>query len=297
MVDQVGCFFRLEAVLNPEPITSAYHNLSLIQGVSDMKTKANGIRINYQITGQEGAATVMLSHSLACSMLMWNPQLRALETHFQVLRFDTRGHGGTDAPEGPYTLELLAGDAVALLDALDIKTVHFVGLSMGGMIGQCLALDSADRLKSQVLCDTAALMPDEVQAIWQQRIDVARKNGMQPQAQETLQRWFTPDYLRRNPPEVEMIRRQILATPAAGYIGCSEAIRRLNYLNRLPEIKLPTLIIVGEEDPGTPVSASEAMHARIATSKLVVLPSARHLSNIEQAERFNDALLEFLLKH
>jgi len=262
-----------------------------------MKTKANGIRINYQITGQEGAATVMLSHSLACSMLMWNPQLRALETHFQVLRFDTRGHGGTDAPEGPYTLELLAGDAVALLDALDIKTVHFVGLSMGGMIGQCLALDSADRLKSQVLCDTAALMPDEVQAIWQQRIDVARKNGMQPQAQETLQRWFTPDYLRRNPPEVEMIRRQILATPAAGYIGCSEAIRRLNYLNRLPEIKLPTLIIVGEEDPGTPVSASEAMHARIATSKLVVLPSARHLSNIEQAERFNDALLEFLLKH
>jgi 3-oxoadipate enol-lactonase len=106
-----------------------------------------------------------------------------------------------------------------------------------------------------------------------------------------------PNYLRQNPPEVEMIRRQILGTSVAGYVGCSEAIRRLNNLERLSGIKLPTLIIVGEDDPGTPVSASEAMHARIANSQLVVLPSARHLSNIEQAERFTATLLEFLLKH
>lgn len=262
-----------------------------------MKTKANGIRINYELTGKEGAATVMLSHSLACSMVMWNPQLQALRNHFQVLRYDTRGHGGTDVPEGPYSLALLTADTVALLDALEIQTVHFVGLSMGGMIGQGLALDYAGRLKSLVLCDTAAIMADEAQPIWQQRIDVARKNGMQAQAQETLERWFTPNYLKRNPPEVKMIRRQILGTSVAGYIGCSEAIRRLAYLDRLSEIKLPTLIIVGEEDPGTPVAASEAMHARIANSKLVVLPSARHLSNIEQAKLFTDSLLEFLLKH
>jgi len=182
------------------------------------------------------------------------------------------------------------------MDALEIDAVHFVGLSMGGMIGQNLALDHGDRLKSLALCDTAAVMPDEVQPIWQQRIAAAREKGMQDQVDETLERWFTPEYLSHNSPEVEMIRRQILATPVAGYIGCSEAIRNLDNLKRLSEITLPTLIIVGEEDPGTPVAASEAMHARIDGSKLVVLPAARHLSNIEQSGAFNAALMDFLLK-
>jgi len=259
-----------------------------------MKTEANGIQINYELSGKEGAAVVMLSHSLACSLVMWNPQLDALEPNFRVLRFDTRGHGGSDAPEGAYTLELLAQDAVTLLDALGLDAVHFVGLSMGGMIGQYLALDHGDRLRSVALCDTAAVMPDEVQPIWQGRITAAREKGMQGQVDETLERWFTPDYLKQNPPEAEMIRRQISATPVAGYIGCSEAIRRLDHLKRLSEITLPTLIIVGEEDPGTPVAASEAMHERISGSKLVVLPSARHLSNIEQSGAFNEALMNFL---
>ena len=261
-----------------------------------MKTEANGIQINYELSGKEGAAVVMLSHSLACSLVMWEPQVNALEPHFQVLRFDTRGHGGSDAPQGAYTLELLARDALALLDVLDIERVHFVGLSMGGMLGQCLALEHADRLTSLALCDTAAVMPDEVQPVWQQRIAAAREKGMRGQVDETLERWFTPAFLSRNPPEVQMIRRQILSTPVAGYIGCSEAIRRLDYLDRLAEIQLPALIIVGEDDPGTPVAASEAMHARIDGSKLVVLPGARHLSNIEQAAAFNEALFEFLLK-
>jgi 3-oxoadipate enol-lactonase len=220
--------------------------------------------------------------------------MAVLEYAFQVLRFDTRGHGESDAPEGAYSLELLTADAVGLLDALNIETVHFVGLSMGGMIGQCLALDYADRLKSLALCDTAAAMPEESQPIWQQRIDAAGQTGMAGQVDGTLERWFRPEYLQLNPPEVEMIRRQILATPVAGYVGCCEAIRRLKYLDRLSEIKLSTLIMVGEEDPGTPVAASEAMHARISGSELVVLPSARHLSNIEQAEAFNTALMAFL---
>jgi len=168
------------------------------------------------------------------------------------------------------------------------------GLSMGGMIGQCLALDYAHRLKSLALCDTAAIMPDETQPIWQQRIDAAGETGMAGQVDETLERWFRPEYLQLNLPEVEMIRRQILATPVAGYVGCCEAIRRLKYLERLADIELYTLIMVGEEDPGTPVAASEAMHARIADSKLVILPAARHLSNIEQAEAFNTALMEHL---
>ncbi len=259
-----------------------------------MKKNTNGIDINYELSGKEGAPVVMLSHSLACSLVMWQPQMAELESAFQVLRFDTRGHGGSDAPQGAYSLELLTADAVSLLDALDIETVHFVGLSMGGMIGQCLSLDYTDRLKSLALCDTAATMPDETQPIWQQRIDATGETGMAGQVDETLERWFRLEYLQQNPPEVEMIRQQILATPVAGYTGCCEAIRRLAYLDRLSEIKLPTLIMVGEEDPGTPVAASEAMHARISGSKLVILPAARHLSNIEQAEAFNNALMDFL---
>lgn len=261
-----------------------------------MKIDANGIKINYELSGRDEAPVVMLSHSLASSMVMWNPQLAALESNFKVLRFDTRGHGDSDAPEGKYSLEMLAEDAVALLDALEIDAVHFVGLSMGGMIGQNLALDHGKRLKSLALCDTSAIMPDEVQPIWDQRIADARKKGMQDQVGETLERWFTPEYLSQNPPEVEMIRRQVLATPVSGYIGCSEAIRGLDNLERLSEIDIPTIIIVGEEDPGTPVAVSEAMHVRISGSKLVILPSARHLSNIEQSTAFNEALTDFLLK-
>jgi 3-oxoadipate enol-lactonase len=261
-----------------------------------MKILANDIQINYELTGQEGGPMVMLSHSLASSMVMWNPQLESLESHFQVLRYDMRGHGDSDAPDGAYTLEQLAEDAVALLDALSIETVHFVGLSIGGMIGQGLALDHGDRLKSLTLCDTSAIMPDEAQPILQERIAAAHENGMAAQVDGTLERWFTPQYLKENPPEVEMIRQQVQATPLAGYIGCSEALRGLNYLERLPAIKLPTLIMVGEEDPGTPVAASEAIHERIAGSRLVILPSARHLSNIEQAEAFNKSLMGFLLQ-
>jgi len=167
-----------------------------------MKINLNGININYELTGKEGGPVVVLSHSLACSLVMWQPQMAVLESAFQVLRFDTRGHGQSDAPEGAYSLELLAADAVGLLDALNIETVHFVGLSMGGMIGQCLALDHADRLKSLALCDTAAAMPEETQPIWQQRIDAAGQAGMVGQVDGTLERWFRPEYLQLNPTEV-----------------------------------------------------------------------------------------------
>ena len=259
-----------------------------------MRINANGIGMNYELSGKRGAPAVILGHSLSSSLLMWNPQVDALSPYFQVLRYDTRGHGASDAPSGPYTLELLAEDVICLLDALDMDRVHFVGLSMGGMIGQCLALNYPHRLRSLALCDTASVVPSEAQPIWQERLDKVRKKGMETLSGETLERWFTPAFLRQDPPMVELIREQILATPVAGYIGCAEAIRRLNYLDRISGIKTPTLIIVGEDDPGTPVATSEAMRKRIANSKLVVLPSARHLSNVEQDERFNAALLAFL---
>jgi 3-oxoadipate enol-lactonase len=259
-----------------------------------MRNKANGIRMNYELSGKKSAPVVVLSHSLSSNLLMWNPQIDALNLYFQVLRSDTRGHGATDAPSGSYTLELLAEDVIGLLDALGLDRVHFVGLSMGGMIGQCLVLNHPHRLKSLVLCDTASIVPAEAQPVWQERLDKVRKKGMEALSEETMERWFTPAFLRQNPPMVKLIREQILATPVPGYIGCGEAIRRLNYLDSISAIKIPTLIMVGEDDPGTPVSASEAIHERITGSKLVVLPSARHLSNVEQTDQFNGALLKFL---
>jgi 3-oxoadipate enol-lactonase len=259
-----------------------------------MFIKTNGIQMNYELSGKKDAPLVILSHSLGSSLLMWNPQMKALEPHFQVLRYDIRGHGKSEAPPGAYTLELLGEDTVALLDVLEIEKVHWIGLSMGGMIGQSVALNYPKRLQSLALCDTMAVVPEEAQPIWQERIDAVRDRGVVSQLEPIMERWFTPSFLKLNPYILGVIRNEFLATPAQGYLGCIYAIRKLNYLDRLSAIKIPTLIMVGEDDPGTPVSASEAMHQRIPDSKLVIIKSARHLSNVEQPEVFNTNLLTFL---
>ncbi|MAF33838.1 MAG: 3-oxoadipate enol-lactonase [Desulfobacter sp.] len=270
------------------------NRLIIQEGANIMQIQANGIQMNFELTGKKGAPVVALSHSLGSGLVMWDPQMAGLEQDYQVLRYDTRGHGKSEAPAGAYTLQKLGEDAIELLGVLDIDKVHWVGLSMGGMIGQCLALDHAARLQSLVLCDTAATIPREAQPIWQERIDAVSKKGMQDQVDGTMARWFTPAYLNQNPPEAAVIHKQFINTPVAGYIGCSEAIRMLDYLKRLSAIKTPTLIMVGEDDPGTPVAAAKAMHRRIPASRLVVLPSAAHLSNVEQSEAFNRTLLSFL---
>ena len=259
-----------------------------------MQIKTRTITTHYELTGPKDAPVVVLSHSLGSNLHMWDPQVAVLESTRRVLRYDTRGHGGSDVPDGAYTLDELVADAIALLDALALPTVDFVGLSMGGMIGQGLALQHADRLRRLVLCDTSSQMPAASQPLIQDRIDLARSKGMAALADSTLARWFTGPYLQRKGPGVEMIRNIFLTSPAQGYIGCTEAIRRLDYLDRLEGITLPTLIMVGADDPGTPVSASEAMHARIPGSRLVIIPSASHLSNVEQAQEFNRHLKDFL---
>jgi 3-oxoadipate enol-lactonase len=259
-----------------------------------MLIKANGIQMNYELSGKTKASVVILSHSLGCSLGMWDPQMDALGPHFQILRYDIRGHGRSEVPPGPYTPELLAKDAIALLDALEIDKVHWVGLSMGGMIGQAVALNHSDRLKSLTLCDTTAAIPPEAQPLWQERIDAVRRKGIESQMEPTMERYFTLSFLKSNPPMLGVIRKQFLATPAEGYLGCVEAIRRLNFLDRLSKIKIPTLIMVGEDDPGTPISASQAIHKKISNSKLVIIQSARHLPNVEQSEIFNTNLLTFL---
>jgi len=259
-----------------------------------MRIKTATINTHYELSGPKNAPVVMLSHSLGSNLHMWDPQMTALETKYQVLRYDTRGHGASDVPGGAYTLDQLVSDAVALMDALGIEKVNFVGLSMGGMIGQGLALKHADRVARLALCDTSAYMPPEAQPIVQERIDTARKEGLAALVDGTLARWFTPPYLKKKGPGVDMIRNIFLTLPLAGYIGCTEAIRRLNYIDELARIKIPTLVVVGADDPGTPVAAAQAIHERIAGSRLLVIPSASHLSNIEQAEAFNQNLAGFL---
>jgi 3-oxoadipate enol-lactonase len=259
-----------------------------------MRFKTNGHYLNCELTGKAGAPVVILSHSLGANLTMWEPQRAALEPSFQVLTYDMRGHGLSDISGGVYTLEQLAEDALGVIDALNIGRVHFVGLSIGGMIAQAMALNHTDRLLSLVLCSTSAYLPPPARPIVQERIDLARRQGLGALVDSTLERWFTPLYAKENPEKVTPVRNQFLATSVDGYIGCSEAISQLNFIEQLSKITLPTLILVGAEDPGTPVAASEAIHERIRGSKLVILPSASHLGNIEQADLFNRHLLEFL---
>ncbi len=257
-----------------------------------MKIRANGIDIEYRIEGE--GPWVTLSHSLACANAMWDPQIAALSQRYRVLRYDTRGHGGTTATPAPYSLEQLAEDGLALLDALGIQRTHWVGLSLGGMIGQALALAHADRLQSLVLCDTTSRYPAEASATWDDRISAARNKGMAALADATLARWFTEPYRSDHPDVMRSFGAAIGSTPIEGYAGCGRAIAQINYTERLRDLKLPALVIVGEQDSGTPVAMAREIAGAIPGAQLVVLPSAAHLSNVEQADRFNDALLRFL---
>jgi 3-oxoadipate enol-lactonase len=227
---------------------------------------------------------------------MWDPQIPALTARYRVLRYDTRGHGGTDAPEGPYSLEQLTEDTRTLLQALGIPRTHFIGLSMGGMIGQILGLQYPEILQSLVLSNTTSRVPAEAKPAWEERIRVARTQAMEPHVEPTIGRWFTASFREKHPEVVNPVRAMIRGTSPRGYIGCCQAIARLDLTDRLHAITTPTLIIAGEDDPATPVAASRTIHEKIKGSELVILKSALHLSNMEQPEAFNRAVTAFLAK-
>jgi len=262
-----------------------------------MKIRANGIDTNYEIHGREGAPWLVLSHSLACSVRMWDPQIAALKDKYRVLAYDTRGHGATEAPAGAYTLELLADDLFLLLKSLGVKETHYCGLSMGGMIGQTFALKYPGVFRTLTLADTTCRYPADAAPVWAERIKTVESKGMAPLAEPTLERWFTEPFRKSNPAVVDSIRKLILATPVAGYAGCCHAIPKINLAARLKEIKCPILVIVGADDPGTPVSMAQEIHDNAPGSKLVVLPQAAHLANLEQPEGFTRAMEEFLAAH
>jgi len=262
-----------------------------------MKTRANGIQVNYEIHGKEGAPWLVLSHSLACSVRMWDPQIAALKGDYRILAYDTRGHGATEATKGAYTLELLADDLFFLLQELKIAKMHFCGLSMGGMIGQTFALKYPGKFQSLTLADTTSRYPAEAAPVWAERIRTVESKGMEPLAQPTLERWFTEPFRNSHAGAVDGIRKLIVSTPVAGYAGCCHAIPKINLTARLKEIKCPILVIVGADDPGTPPAMAKEIHDNAPGSKLVVLPQAAHISNLEQPEGFTRALRDFLSRN
>jgi len=262
-----------------------------------MRLTANGISMHYVLEGPEGAPVVTFSHSLATSVALWEPQARALKSQFRVLRYDTRGHGKTEVTPAPYTFGLLAEDIYQLLKALKISRTHFVGLSNGGMVGQSLALAHPEVLRSLTLCDTTSCPPPATIPIWRERARTVTAQGTAPIVESTIERWFTKHFREKNSVLVEQFRESIRKTPVAGYVACCEAIQVFNVTDRLRDIQIPTLIMVGAEDVGTLVSEHEIIHRGIKGSELVVFPETAHLSNLGSEKDFTAKLLNFINNH
>ena len=255
-----------------------------------MKAKVNGTELYYEVTGKEGAPWLVLSHSLACTVRMWDPQVAAFKDRYRILNYDMRGHGQSAAPQGPYTLDMLADDVLGLMKELKIERATYMGLSIGGMIGQTLALRQTKLFDKMVLADTSHAQPPEAIKQWEERIKIAQTKGMKPLVPSTMERWFTPSF--RESPPARKIAELIANTPVAGYVGCGQAIMKLNTTARLKEIKLPVLAIAGETDPSAP--GTRHIGENVPGARLVMVPQAAHISNVEQAATFNQALRDFL---
>jgi 3-oxoadipate enol-lactonase len=255
-----------------------------------MKAKVNGTELYYELHGAEGAPWLIFSHSLACTVRMWDPQIAAFKDRYRILAYDMRGHGQSAAPAGPYTLDMLADDVLALMKELRIQRARYVGLSIGGMIGQHLALKEPGRFERMVLADTGHTQTPETLKQWEERIRIAQAQGMKPLVAGTMERWFTPAF--RETPQAKKIAELIANTPVAGYIGCGQAIMKLNTTARLKDIKLPVLAITGEADAAA--AGTRYIGEHLPGAKFVNIPQAAHIANIEQAEKFNQALRDFL---
>lgn len=251
----------------------------------------NDIRLRYRLDGPESAPVLVLSNSLGTTLEMWSPQIPRFAEAFRVLRLDTRGHGQSAAPPGEYSVGQLGRDVTALMDALGIARAHFCGLSMGGLTGVWLGVHAPERVERLVLCNTAARIGDREG--WNARIATVRGDGMEPIAAAAPGRWFTEGFCARAPEAVAQVQDQLRNTSAAGYAGCCAALRDADLRPQLSRIAAPTLVIAGSHDVATPPAVGRALADGIEGARYLELDAA-HLSNIEQAEAFTDAVLSFL---
>jgi 3-oxoadipate enol-lactonase len=255
------------------------------------RINADGCSIHVQVEGPERAPVLMLSNSLGTTLHMWDPQVAPFTRHFKLVRYDRRGHGQSDVPKGPYSMERLGRDVLAILDALKIERINWCGLSMGGMVGQWLGANAPNRINKLILSNTSSYMGD---TNWDVRIKTAREQGLAGLVDATLERWFTKPFRERSPEAIEPIRQMFLATKVDGFVGCVEAIRAMDHRPLLPKIAAPTLVIAGRHDPGTTLQAGEFLAHNIPGAEIAVLEAA-HISNVEQPQAYTDAVLGFLL--
>lgn len=245
--------------------------------------------LHYRLDGPERAPPLMLCNSLGTTLEMWDPQVPALATHFRLVRYDRRGHGRSPVPPGPYSIEDLGRDALALLDDLGIERASFCGLSIGGMVGMWLASEAPERVHRLVLCCTAPILPPREQ--WLDRAATVRAHGVSSIADAVLTRWFTPlapSSLR------ETFRAMLIETPAEGYAGCCEALADLDLRDRLVAIEAPTLVVTGAEDPVAPPEAGELLAASISGARHATVAGAGHIANAEQPSTFTQHVLAHL---
>lgn len=252
----------------------------------------DGVQLQYRLEGPEGAPVLVMSNSLGTTLDMWVPQLLALLRHFRLLRYDTRGHGGSGLSPSPYQVDRLGKDILTLLDGLEIVRAHFCGLSMGGMTGMWLGVHAPDRVDRLVLCNTAAKIGTP--EIWNTRIAAVEKGGMAAILPGVIQRWFTEDFANRNPEAVKPIAGMLMQTSPEGYCAACGAIRDMDQRSEIAAIRNPTLVIAGSHDLSTPASDGRFIADAIPGARYIELPSA-HLSNIECEKAFTQALLDFLM--
>ena len=257
-----------------------------------MRITANGISFNTQIDGPESAPWLVLSNSLMTNVSMWDDQVAELKPSFRILRYDQRGHGGTQATEGPYSFDLLVADVVALLDALSIKRAHFAGLSMGGVTALYLAQRHPQRFDRVIACDCAPASTPASAQQWKERIELAAKDGMAVLAEPTIARWFPPEFLATKSPALDKVRHMIRNTPIAGFSGCAQALSDYDLRPALPGIDRRTLLMVGTKD--ATLAGIRQIKEAVPGAALVELEGAGHISNLEQPAAFSRAIRDFL---
>ncbi|MFJ1259549.1 3-oxoadipate enol-lactonase [Cupriavidus sp. CuC1] len=257
------------------------------------RVRVGEISLHVRIDGGDGP-WVVLAHALGANHTLWDATARHLAPRYRVLRYDLRGHGQSDAPIGAYSMIRLADDVACLMDALEVPAAHFVGVSVGGMIGQTAAVRHPERLLSLTLVDTVNRTPLDAHPMWHERIGHVEAHGMAGVADSTMQRWLSAAFRGAHPQEAARVREMLLATPVHGYVGTSLAIMAFDLAGAIPRIHCPTLVVAGEEDLGAPPALAREIAAAIPGARLEILPHAAHLAHIEQADRFHAVLDAFL---
>jgi 3-oxoadipate enol-lactonase len=249
-------------------------------------------RLRYDVHGPDDAPVLVLAPSVGTLPEMWQPQLATFAKHFRVVRVAHRGHDALDVPPGPYSLDELAGDVLALLDQLGVPRFSFCGLSLGGMVGMWLASHVPERLDRLALCCTSAHLPPAEG--WLDRAATVRASGMAAVADVVVARWFTPAFAASRPDVVQQCRAMLVSIPPEGYAGCCEAIAAMDLRADVPLITAPTLVLAGSDDPATPVTHAETIVSLLPGARLVVVDDAAHLATIQHPDRTTDLLLEHL---